>query len=136
MKHLICSLALVAALGAYGGAQDGGATLYNCAAEPPDETVALGLTLCDASPTDVLVSQADTDNLQQREGALVLDLDTDGITEAAGFAPGDVIYRVGGVDVADARSAAERLEQVEARADTLVNFLRAGRPYRIKLRRE
>ena len=52
-----------------------------------------------------------------------------------GLQPGDVIYRVGGVDVDTAESAADVLSQIGARGDTIVNFLRGGRPYRVKLRR-
>ena len=48
---------------------------------------------------------------------------------------GDLIYRVGGVNVPDARSAADSLARVRLRSDTVVNFLRGDRPYRIKLRR-
>jgi hypothetical protein len=47
-----------------------------------------------------------------------------------------VIYRVGGVDVASAESATDVLAQIEARSDTIVNFLRGGRPYRVKIRRD
>ena len=71
-----------------------------------------------------------------REGALVTDVPPGGVSSVAGFAVGDLIYRVGGVDVPDARSAVENLGRVGSRADTMVNFLRGGRPYRIKLRRE
>ena len=45
-----------------------------------------------------LSSRAATDNLQEREGALVLELEADGVTDVAGFHAGDVIYRVGGVE--------------------------------------
>lgn len=136
MKHLICSFTLVGAVLGSPVAQGNAAALYSCAAEPHDEAQALGLTLCDAAPTDALLSRADTENLQERQGALVLELEPDGVSAVAGFEVGDLIYRVGGVDVADARATAERLDLVDARADTVVNFLRGGRPYRIKLRRE
>lgn len=117
-------------------AQGGAAGLYACTDEPRGEASALGLALCDAAPTSELAARAAADNLQEREGALIVEVETDGITSNAGFHTGDVIYRVGGVDVAGAVSAAEQLAQIQARSDTVVNFLRRGRPYRIKLRRE
>ena len=45
-----------------------------------------------------------------------------------------MIYRVGGVDVASVTEAAEHLARIVADSDTVVNFLRGGRPYRVKLR--
>ena len=117
-------------------AQDGAADLYNCGGEPRAAAEAVGLTLCDAQPTDALSARAGPENLQVREGALVTDLQPGGISSVAGFDVGDLIYRVGGVDVGDARAAVENLDRVGSRADTMVNFLRGGRPYRIKLRRE
>ena len=117
-------------------AQENAAQLYACGDQPRAAAEAVGLTLCDALPTDALSARAGPENLQVREGALVTDLQPGGISSGAGFAAGDLIYRVGGVDVPDARSAVENLGRVGSRADTVVNFLRGGRPYRIKLRRE
>ncbi|MDE2905171.1 MAG: hypothetical protein OXQ28_03710 [Acidobacteriota bacterium] len=117
-------------------AQENAAELYACGDRPRAAAEAVGLTLCDALPTDALSARAGPENLQVREGALVTDLQPGGISSGAGFAAGDLIYRVGGVDVPDARSAVENLGRVGSRADTVVNFLRGGRPYRIKLRRE
>jgi C-terminal processing protease CtpA/Prc len=56
------------------------------------------------------------------------------VAQTAGLAPGDVIYRVGGVDVGDNVLAAARLSLLMVDTDTVVNFLRRGRPYRVKLR--
>ena len=112
------------------------ADLYACADRPEGAAEAVGLTLCDALPTDALSARAGPENLQVREGALVTDVRPGGISSVAGFDVGDLIYRVGGVDVPDARTAVENLDRVGSRADTVVNFLRGGRPYRIKLRRE
>ena len=70
-----------------------------------------------------------------RLGALVSRVETAGIGAAAGLIGGDVIYRIGGNDVAEAGAAAEQLDMIGTSADTVVNFLRKGRPYRIKLRR-
>ena len=75
------------------------------------------------------------DNLQVRAGALVSRVETRGTAALGGLAVGDVIYRVGGTDVDDADTAAQQLDLVGTSADTVVNFLRLGRPYRIKLRR-
>ncbi len=117
-------------------AQENAADLYACGDRPPAEAAALGLTLCDAMATDALSARAGPENLQVRQGGLVTDVRPGGVSGIAGFHAGDVIYRVGGVDVPDARSAVENLGRVGSRADTVVNFLRGGRPYRIKLRRE
>ena len=46
-----------------------------------------------------------------------------------------MIFRVAGSDVDGGGAAAARLSDVGAASDTLVNFLREGRPYRVKLRR-
>ena len=121
-----------------GSAQTQGAapSLYSCAAQPHDEAEVLGLTLCDAEPTAELAARAVSDNLQQREGALVSELEADGVSDEAGMRAGDMIYCVGGVDVSDAETAAESLAHVRSHSDTVVNVLRHGRPYRIKLRRE
>ncbi len=117
-------------------AQENAADLYTCGDQPRAEAAVVGLTLCDALPTDALSARAGPENLQVREGGLVTEVRPDGVSGVAGFAAGDLIYRVGGVDVPDARAAVENLGRVGSRADTVVNFLRGGRPYRIKLRRE
>lgn len=128
---------LLAALsGAPAEAQDGAANLYVCGDAPQVESALAGLMLCDGLPTAELSARAGPENLQVREGALVADLRPGGISGVAGMHAGDLIYRIGGVDVGDARAAAENLERVGPRADTVVNFLRGGRPYRVKLRRE
>ena len=109
--------------------------LYTCsgdtsAAEP------VGATLCNAETTDALTSRAESDNLQVRSGALVVELAESGVAAGAGLLSGDIIYRVGGVDVANAASAIDTLTAIGSTSDTVVNFLRGGRPYRVKLRRE
>ena len=109
---------------------------YTCGITPQVEAHIVGLTLCDGQPTDELSMRADAENLQVREGALVFQLDGEGVSDIAGLQKGDLIYRVGSIDVADAETAIENLGRVQSRADTIVNFLRGGRPYRIKLRRE
>ena len=51
-----------------------------------------------------------------------------GIAQVAGLQAGDVIYRVGGVDVEDNIEATARLSLLIESADTVhVNFLRRGR---------
>lgn len=117
------------------GAQPAEAALYRCAAGPTVEVANLGLDLCDAEPTPLLAARAEPDNLQTRAGALVAAVDDGGIAAVAGVQPGDMIYRVAGVDVAAADDAAPGLAGVGTESDTQINFLRRGRPYRIKLRR-
>ena len=108
---------------------------YDCTEATPVEVVRLGVTICNAVPTAALMVRAPAENLQIREGALVMDLETDGVSAIAGLQPGDMLYRVGGIDVSGAKAAAKNLSNVSTSADTIVNFLRGGRPYRVKLRR-
>ena len=132
------ALAGAAGLGAAplpSGAQPSREALYRCAAGTPVEVQALGLGLCDSEPTQLLARRAEPDNLQTRAGALVVEVDDGGIAASAGVQPGDMIYRVAGVDVAGADDAGAGLANVGADSDTQINFLRRGRPYRIKLRR-
>ena len=109
--------------------------LYSCVENTGAEAEIAGALLCDAQPTPGLTERAERDNLLVRHGALVIEVDKTSISETAGLKAGDVIYRVGGVDVADAETAAKNLATVQTRSDTVVNFLRGGRPYRVKLRR-
>lgn len=109
--------------------------LYACTSTMPTDVPTVGVTLCDANPTSELDLRRDSDNLQSREGALVFEVVEMGISSEAGLQPGDVIYRVGGVDVDSSASAADRLSQINPLSDTIVNFLRQGRPYRVKLRK-
>ena len=108
--------------------------LYACAATPPVDAGSVGVAVCDAAPTPMLTEQAEVNNWQVRAGALVVDLDASGVSVSAGLEPGDMIYRVGGMDVTDARAAVALLAEVGPTSDTVVNFLRRGRPYRVKLR--
>ncbi len=112
-----------------------GDTLYTCIREDATRTVDIGATICDAAPTDTLTQRMEVDNLQLRAGALVTGVENGGLAQTAGLVPGDVIYRVGGVDVGTNVLAAARLSLIKADEDTVVNFLRRGRPYRVKIRR-
>ena len=119
------------------GEQAAGANrLYVCTDTASTPVPDLGVTVCDATTTAELERRAEADNLQSRQGALVVSLQDAGVAARAGLQSGDVIYRVGGVDVASAESATDVLAQIEARSDTIVNFLRGGRPYRVKIRRD
>ena len=108
--------------------------LYVCDGWTNTQAAIVGVTLCDAEPTAELSRRAEEDNLQVREGALVVELESTGVSDEAGLQPGDMIYRVGGTDVGDAEGAAGSLAEVRTASDTVVNFLRGGRPYRVKLR--
>ena len=136
LRSAVALPVLLFVLQAGAGAQEGAPALYACNGEPHAEAAVVGLTLCDCEPTPDLLAQFEIANLQVREGALVTEVAAGGVAGVAGLQAGDLIYRVGGADVADAGTAAGRLAQIAARADTVVNFLRGGRPYRIKLRRE
>ncbi|MCY4638223.1 MAG: hypothetical protein OXG04_27635 [Acidobacteria bacterium] len=115
------------------GAQPAEEALYRCAARTTVEVESLRLDLCDAQATPLLAARAEPDNLQIRDGALVVEVE-DGIAAVAGVQAGDMIYRVAGVDVAGADDAGAGLASVGTDSDTQINFLRRGRPYRIKLR--
>ena len=117
-------------------AQVGDPDLYVCGAETNVEAAGVGVTLCDAEPTPELSATSVQDNLQIREGALVSELDPGGISALAGLQAGDMIYRVEGVDVSDAAAAADQLTRVQSTSDTVINFLRRGRPYRVKIRHD
>ncbi len=123
---ILCVTAVVAA-------QDGEA-LYTCVDPAVTRALDIGATVCDAAPTDALTQRLEVDNLQLRAGALVIDVETDSTSQRAGLQEGDVIYRVGGVDVDDNVEVTARLSLLQRSSDTVVNFLRRGRPYRVKLR--
>ena len=131
----LAGVAALAAAPSWSGAQPSREALYRCAAGAPVEVTTLGLDLCDSEPTPLLAQRAEPDNLQTREGALVVAVDEGSIAALAGVQPGDMIYRVAGVDVPGAEGAAAGLANVGTDSDTQINFLRRGRPYRIKLRR-
>ena len=109
--------------------------LYVCMDGATVDTTLTGMSICDTMATSELMRRAETDNLQVREGARVVELEPTGMAAVAGLQAGDVVYRVGGVDVTSAESAADRLAMIGTESDTVVNFLRGGRPYRVKLRR-
>ena len=123
------------AVDVHGHQQAENAQLYACADTMPTDVPTVGVTLCDVNPTSELDLRRDSDNLQSREGALVFEVVEMGISSEAGLQPGDVIYRVGGVDVDSSASAADRRSQINPLSDTIVNFLRQGRPYRVKMRK-
>ena len=116
-------------------AQNADAPLYRCADDARVEAELVGLTLCDAEPTVALADRAGPDNLQIRPGALVVAVARDGRAGREGLQADDMIFRVAHADVAGGGDAVLRLAGIRPESDTLVNFLRAGRPYRIKLRR-
>ena len=129
------SLVASMACAAVAVAKQDGEALYTCSDTPVVEVSDIGATLCDAEPTETLTERIDIDNLQLRSGALVTEVVADRVGQVAGLRPGDVIYRVGGVDVIGAEEATERIALIERASDTVVNFLRRGRPYRVKIRR-
>lgn len=116
-------------------AQPAETALYRCETERTVEVALLGIEMCNSEPTPRLAERAEPDNLQTRDGALVVEVADGGIAAIAGAQPGDMIYRVAGVDVPGAEEAAAGLAAVGTDSDTQINFLRRGRPYRIKLRR-
>ena len=128
--NLVATLLLLAPVVA---AQDGDA-FYTCVDAGVTRTLEIGATVCDAAPTAALTRRIEVDNLQLRAGALVTEVAADSISQRAGLQEGDVIYRVGGVDVDNNVAVTARLSLIQESADTVVNFLRRGRPYRVKLR--
>ena len=116
-------------------AQMSHAPLYRCVEETDVAVAIVGLVLCTAEPTPLLHERAVPENLQVRDGALVVTVGDGGRAAVEGVQAGDMIYRVAGEDIADADTAGKRLGNVVSESDTMINFLRRGRPYRIKLRR-
>jgi S1-C subfamily serine protease len=125
---------LMVAVGVAPMAAQNGDALYLCMSDSDTRALDIGAIVCDATPTDALTQRMEVDNLQLRAGILVTDVTVGDVAQTAGLAPGDVIYRVGGVDVGDNVLAAARLSLLMVDTDTVVNFLRRGRPYRVKLR--
>jgi len=108
--------------------------LYVCTDPGSSRVVQIGVAICDAIPTDALAQRLEPDNLQQREGVLITEIVNNSVAQLAGLQHGDLIYRVGGVNVEDNVETAARLSLIGDTADTVVNFLRSGRPYRVKIR--
>jgi hypothetical protein len=129
---LVLLMAVSSALEAGQSADPG--ELYECASPAESEATLAAMAICDATATSELSRRAEADNLQVREGAFVVELDPSGVAGVSGLQVGDVIYRVGGIDVTSADSAADQLTAIGTGFDTVVNFLRGGRPYRVKLR--
>ncbi len=127
--------ALISLCATTSAGQESETQFYVCMEGSDHVSEITGIALCDAEPTETLTTRAEMDNLQIRDGALVSNVEIRGAAALGGLAVGDVIYRVGGVDVNDADTAIQQLDMVGSSADTVVNFLRLGRPYRIKLRR-
>ena len=115
-------------------AMQDGEPLYICVTPATTRTLEIGATICDAAPTDALTRRIEVDNLQLRAGALVTAVAPESVLQVAGLQEGDVIYRVGGVDVDNNVEATARLSLIKRASDTVVNFLRRGRPYRVKIR--
>ena len=139
MVQKVSSAGCLVLLMAVGSVLEGGQSadpgqLYACASPAESEAPLAAMAICDAAATSELSQRAEVDNLQVREGALVVELEPAGVAGVSGLQVGDVIYRVGGIDVASADSAADQLTAIGADFDTVVNFLRGGRPYRVKLR--
>ena len=113
-----------------------GDALYVCTDPGATRTVDIGATICDATPTGTLnrahrARQPPASPRHPRHRGVARGHRPGG----GGSGAGDVIYRVGGVDVEDNVEAAARLSLLVESADTVVNFLRRGRPYLVRLRR-
>ena len=106
---------------------------YECWEQNPSRHVEAtgGLRLCSGRQTASPESDSD---LAPDDGALIVALQPESVAAVEGLRAGDLIYKVDGVRVTDARSAAAGLEGLHAARDTLVNFLRDGRPYLVRLR--
>ena len=117
-----------------GMAQENTSVLYICESETNTNVVIVGLTLCTATSTNELALLSEEKNLQIREGVMIMKIESKSISEQAGLQQGDMIYRIGGSDIIELRTATDRLAGVRSNSDTVVNFLRRGRPYRVKLR--
>lgn len=126
-------IVLVAASAATAGARQPAAVRYECWEQNPSRHVeaTAGLRLC--SGRQVASPESDSD-LAPDDGSLIVALEPESAAAVGGLRVGDLIYKVDGVRVTDARSAAAGLEGLNAARDTLINFLRDGRPYLVRLR--
>jgi hypothetical protein len=119
---------------AVAGLQSNGAPTYECWEQNTERHVeaAGGLTLCSARrATD---ADPANDYPFPEDGALVVAISPDGIAAVEGLKTGDLLYKVNGARIQDARGAAAGLQDLRPSQDTLVNFLRDGRPYLVRLR--
>ena len=114
--------------------QDAVSQLYGCTTVETITVTEVGITVCDADATAELQERAENENLQIRGGALVVESVPTSLAARAGLQVGDLIYRVGGINITGAEAVTEKLSLLDSASDTMVNFLRHGRPYRIKLR--
>jgi len=119
-----------------GWAQDKVSELYTCQDESREEITLFGLTVCEATLSGNLSTRIQEENLQTRNGILVVVVENGGIANIAGLQENDLIYRIGGSDIMETKSAITAFNRIRAQADTVINFLRGGRPYRIKVRLE
>lgn len=109
--------------------------LYVCVDGTSTLTINIGITICDAAPTEALQRRLDEDYLHLRPGALVMEVTDGSVARVAGLQSGDVIYRVGGINVGNQDETSAHLERIQDTADTVVNFLRDGRPYLVRVRK-
>ncbi len=116
--------------------QDTVSELYICQDESREEISPFGLTVCDAKLSENLSERIQEENLQTRNGILVVTVKNGSISDTAGLQENDLIYRIGGSDIMKTKSAITSFTQIRVQADTVINFLRGGRPYRIKIRLE
>ena len=116
--------------------QDKVSELYTCQDEFRKEISLFGLTVCDAKLSENLSAHIQEENLQTRSGILVVVVKNGGISNIAGLQENDLIYRIGGSDIIETKSAITSFNRISVQADTVINFLRGGRPYRIKIRLE
>jgi len=108
--------------------------LYICVNDTATINLEMGFTICDAMPTEALTNRLDKDHLQRRPGALITKVIDAGVAQLAGLQPDDVVYRIGGVNVDNKEATTVQLQRIERTADTVVNFLRDGRPYLVRVR--
>ena len=130
----ICFLVLLCLLSLFVETKTQEEDFYTCVSEYRVDQALIGVTLCDAVATASLINRSEVDNLQVRDGALITKVVSAGVSATEGLRPGDMIYRIGGVDVDNAVTSNDAIQLIGTSEDTVVNFLRFGRPYRVKLR--
>jgi S1-C subfamily serine protease len=88
-----------------------------------------GLTVC-SNTARVEIRAAE----EPQDGVRIVAVAAGSTAEAAGFKPGDVVYRVGGAWVSTGAVLIKRLEALRPGQEAVVNFWRDGLPFLIRVR--
>jgi hypothetical protein len=89
----------------------------------------MGLTFCSGTAR-VTIRAAE----EPQAGVRIVEVAPGSVGEAAGFRPGDVVYRAAGTWVSTGPDAIKPLESLAPGQEAIVNFWRDGLPFLIRVR--